>query len=490
MSEPESRIVHMFDLDAMSGRETLEYLRASLDEQIAAEVRQLQALTHLADLHGGLTEERVLAGAESLIDDEAYRRQHHVRVGADGTMPVAEWLSLEIGPLLGISPAAAALMLADVLNLRDRHPKLWAAVQAGTVRFWQAKQITRRTASAELSLDAARSVDEQLAPSVGRLPWARVLRMLDGLIVAADPERAEQRTEAHRRQRFVRRAETVTDGVATVIARVGVGDAIRFDAMLARLSEILADRGDDDPSDVRRSKAFGILASPARALEMLQSAARPEPDEPTDDSPPDGQAPTGCQSHICGTVTVDPDRLLPRSTLVVHISDQSLMSGRGVARVLGGGPVPVGRLRELLADSRITVRPIFNPGQVAPVDCYEIPDPLRAAVLLRDQHEVFPFSGRASAGLDLDHTVPYDHRPGAPPGQTRSDNLGPLARRSHRAKTHGDWQVRQSAPGLFEWTSPYGFKYLVGPHGTIALERLLLECARWRPEPDEYDEVA
>ena len=50
--------------------------------------------------------------------------------------------------------------------------------------------------------------------------------------------------------------------------------------------------------------------------------------------------------------------------------------------------------------------------------------------------------------------------------------------------------MRQRAPGCFEWTSPYGFGYLVGPHGTIAIERAQQEYERWRPGGDEYDEVA
>ncbi len=484
-------MIGMFDLAAASGLEALDYLRASFEAQVAAEVRQLQAIAHLAELHRADSEEAVLAGTAALADDAAHRRQRNQRPGADGAAPIAEWLALEVGPLLGISPVAAALLLADVVNLRDRHPLLWDAVQAGRVRFWQAKQITRRSAAAGLSLQAARSVDEQLAPAVERLPWGRVLSLLEGLIVAADPEGAEARAEAGRGERFVRRARTVTDGVATMIARVGLGDAIHFDAMLNRLAEVLAERGDTDPGELRRAKAFGILATPARALAMLQSAVQPPLDLPAEGEPDaGGRGPTGCAGHVCGTITVDPERLLPRSTLVVHVSDQSLLSGSGVARVPDGCPVPVSRLRELLADSRVTVRPVFQPGQLPAVDCYEIPARLRAAVLLRDPYEVFPFGTRRSAGLDLDHTDPYDHGPGAPPGQTRPGNLGPLSRRAHRAKTHGGWQVQQRAPGFFEWTSPYGFRYLVGPHGTIAIERALHEYERWRPGEDEYDDVA
>ena len=67
----------------------------------------------------------------------------------------------------------------------------------------------------------------------------------------------------------------------------------------------------------------------------------------------------------------------------------------------------------------------------------------------------------------MDHTIAYDHH--APPGtlQTRADNLGPLSRKVHRAKTAGLWRVVQTDPGEYRWTSPHGFAYLVTPDATI-----------------------
>jgi len=86
---------------------------------------------------------------------------------------------------------------------------------------------------------------------------------------------------------------------------------------------------------------------------------------------------------------------------------------------------------------------------------------------------VFPWSTRRSTGLDLDHTTAYrkgtDGTP-PPPGQTRPDNLGPLTRRAHRAKTHGGWQVTQPLPGTYLWRSPLGYRYLVTPSKTWALD--------------------
>jgi hypothetical protein len=89
--------------------------------------------------------------------------------------------------------------------------------------------------------------------------------------------------------------------------------------------------------------------------------------------------------------------------------------------------------------------------------------------------------------MDLDHTeryVPMDY--GGPPGQTRLGNLGPMARPSHRAVTHGSWQKHQPEPGYFLHRSPNGYIYLITNQGTLALGRTDFSAAVWeaaKPKP-------
>jgi hypothetical protein len=49
------------------------------------------------------------------------------------------------------------------------------------------------------------------------------------------------------------------------------------------------------------------------------------------------------------------------------------------------------------------------------------------------------------------------------PGRTSAANLGHLCRRHHRLKTDGGFRLRQIAPGLLEWITPTGHRYLVRP---------------------------
>ncbi|MBK8460066.1 MAG: hypothetical protein IPL43_07655 [Micropruina sp.] len=411
------------------GRRLAEGLRAAQGALIAAEIAKVSIVAQLADWHR--------------VDEAAAERgvERVIAGGADGTTGVGEFLALELGPLLGISPTSAALLIADTLNLRDRHPELWQAVLDGTVRTWQAQAITRRAAAAGISGLAAQWLDAQVTPFVDRLPWGRLLRFLDGMIAEADPERAAERTAKQRSDREVRLIHH-QEATTTVLARVDLADGVSLDGTLARIASILAEHGDAESLDVRRAKALGIVADPARALALLD--------------------PDGDHSARRG------GSLLPTSQLIVHIAAESLASEYGVARVIAGQDqcaINVTQLAAILRDTRVVVRPVIDLNDAPAVDSYEIPRLLRQAVIARNPYDVFPFSTRLSTGCDLDHTVPFrDDRSHVP--RTRLGNLAPLSRRPHRAKTHAGWRVRQPRSGVFEWTSPLGYAYVVDALGT------------------------
>jgi hypothetical protein len=99
--------------------------------------------------------------------------------------------------------------------------------------------------------------------------------LLEATIIEADPLGAEQQAAQAAQERFVRLGRTSEHGLSEhglklIIARATAGDAIWFEATIDRIADILTRRGDDDPIDVRRSKAIGILAPPAQALQLLR----------------------------------------------------------------------------------------------------------------------------------------------------------------------------------------------------------------------------
>ena len=167
----------------------------------------------------------------------------------------------------------------------------------------------------------------------------------------------------------------------------------------------------------------------------------------------------------------------------VHLSEEALAAGTGVARVEDVGPVLLGRLRTLLGGRcRISVKPVIDlPAGHIPVDCYEIPARLCEQLQLRYPADVFPFAAGVSRRTELDHTIPYrSPDKGGPPGQTRIGNLGPHVRRHHRHKTHAGWQVRQPEPGTWLWRSPHRRIYLINATGTHPLGDTEFAQAIWR----------
>ena len=382
---------------------------------------RLELAAHWCDLHP--------AGEDAINVPGGPRAK---RAGADGTPEVDEFAADELGCLLEIHPHAAHNLMADAVNLRHRHPRLWAHLMAGEVLDWVAVKAARLVAAGGLDLARARWVDEVTAAHAGTLPPGRFLALVEAKIIEADPQRAEARAKAAAAERYVRLGQSNELGLKVLIARATAGEVIYLDAVIDRIAKILEARGDTDSLDVRRSKALGILADPARALELLSGA--------------------------------DGARGSQKATLHIHLSAESFATGSGVARMEGVGPITLGQVQSFLRHSNVTVKPVVDLAGGMPADCYEVPAGMREVMQLRSPFEVFPFATRTSRGSEPDHSVPY------PQGETHPDNLGPLGKRRHRLKTHArGWRHRRLGPGVFLWRTPTGYWYRVDQHGTRAL---------------------
>jgi hypothetical protein len=118
-----------------------------------------------------------------------------------------------------------------------------------------------------------------------------------------------------------------------------------------------------------------------------------------------------------------------------------------------------------LQGSTVIVKPVIDlthPEQFKAVDAHDPPETMAEYVRLRDPVCVFPSCQRPSRHCDLDHIEEYlDPDDGGPPGQTHPDNLAPLCRGHHRAKTHGHWDYTQLPDDSYLWTSPTGDIYAV-----------------------------
>ena len=147
--------------------------------------------------------------------------------------------------------------------------------------------------------------------------------------------------------------------------------------------------------------------------------------------------------------------------LYVHVSLADLATHAAGDPVVGEveklGPATLDLIRTWLDDSKARILPVLDLNRTDAVDQHDPPPWMRELVILRDRHCVFPWCGRDARSCDLDHIVAYvPPDEGGPPGQTNPQNLAPLCRRHHRAKTFTGWTYQRARDGTYEWTSPHG----------------------------------
>ena len=245
------------DLVELDAAATLAAAEANEHALITAETRRLRIAGHWADLHPG----------DAVAESRLPGIERPVRLGGEGTPTVAGFAPAELGCVLRISDGAACRLIGDALDLRHRLRLIWAAAAAGHMPAYQARHIA--TATRHLTAEQAGWVDAQLAPSLGAVSWGRLQTLLEAKIIDADPVGAERQAALSAQQRFVRLGRSSEHGLKLIIARANAGDAIWFKATIDRIADILARQGDTDSVEVRRSKAIGILAQPAHALDLL-----------------------------------------------------------------------------------------------------------------------------------------------------------------------------------------------------------------------------
>jgi hypothetical protein len=327
-------------------------------------------------------------------------------------------------------------------------------------------------------------------------------------VVAVDPAGHDARRRAQESERFVRATRSDAAGLRMLCARTTAGDVARLDAMIGHLAQLLAAAGDDDDLQRRRAKALGLLANPALACVYLAdhrpaldpvSAPRVAAESPEGgvasevESEQEHTAEPVAAARVLGEAlrslgAAVVARLRPRAVLYLHLAEEAVAGtpqerrpASQVVRTEGLGAATREQLREWLGTDPVVVTPVIDLHGQEPVDAYEVPHHLRDAMVLAHPFEVFPWGTTAARArsVDADHTRPWTSTDdGGPPGQTRLDNLGPLARGHHRAKTFGGFVCHQPLPGLYLWRTPTGHWFRVDHTGTTALGRRIPDLVR------------
>jgi hypothetical protein len=405
------------------------------------------------------------------------KRDPMVTPGGDGTPTLREHAIPELAMARETHPATTRALIADALDLAHRLPRTWAIVQAGECEPWVARKVA--VISRPLLSEQVDRVDRAVAKAIRGHAPSTVLEIARAKVIEADPETHRAERERSRHQRYVRLSRTDEHGYRHVIAKVTAGDAAWIDAMLDRVADILATTmGHDHNHDELRSIAMGWLARPVDLLKLLLEHTETDPDpgpDPVTDEP--GQ-PAWASDHfaetvdkLCALPARRLARLRNRGRLFVHLTDETLRTGNGVARVEGVGPIDVRQLHEVLGHADVTVTPVLDLRRRRRVDAYEHPEDIKDHVWTQTGGDCFPFSPRTATRdhVDYDHAIPYDDT--GPPGQTGPHNSGPLRRRHHRAKTFGGFTARVAGPGRHLWRTPHGQAFLVDHTGTTRLTR-------------------
>jgi len=218
-----------------------------------------------------------------------------------------------------------------------------------------------------------------------------------------------------------------------------------------------------------------------RAAPATPAQTEPAPDSASTDTDPTEAAPTAVVPMPVPASTTPSSTAARRSCtrcagrpgaeVNLTIAASTLLGLDDAPADLDGyGPIDAVRARAL-ADGGIWRRIITDPatGQVLDVgrQRYRPPAALAEFVRTRDGTCAAPGCTVPACGCDLDHTQEFHPQPGADPdaplGRTDADNLGPLCHRHHRLKTDGGFRLRQIQPGLFEWITPTGHRYLTRP---------------------------
>ncbi len=411
----------------------LRRAEACLRRRRAADVEQLAVAYEWAVSHRRTIHVHTAAAAGERAQDKDVRE-----IGAI-SLPVWEYAPAELAVVLELHPLACQRLMADAVDLRARLPHTWAAVRSLELEAWVARKIA--AATRELDAEQAGWVDDQIVRSVRSLSAGRLLSLVQARVEAADSAAADARAAEAAQRRLVHLSRETEHGTRSIFARCDAVDATRFFETCDKLARFLAaheDGQDRETLDQLRARAVGILADPQAALDVLAG-------------------------H-------DPRR--GKSVVYVHTTPEQLaaITDRTVARIEDIGPATRGMLRDFLGHDHITLRPVIDLADDPPADCYEIPAETAERLHLAMPADVFPYAPSLARRLDGDHTAEYDFGDEGrdpPPGQTRVTNLGKMARRHHRIKTHAtDWHVEQLPGHRYLWTTPHGRCLLVDRQGT------------------------
>lgn len=372
-------------------------------------------------------------------------------------------------------------------------------LQAGRIDPGRARAIA--DSLADVGWQVAMAVEDHVLPGAPERTAGQLRRDIARALIAVDPAEAEARAERRRAQRRVTRPRALPDEVAAMTIQGPASEVLALDQALQASAKAARRAGDPRTVDQLRFDALAAVGSealvtghlgPKRLNLPLATSDGRSPEVhvtiPISQLVPEGVADgdggdeagvlrrmltappapiPGCSCRSNGRSPARPEGGNSLEAPWYRASESVIDTGPSLHReavpcLSGYGPITPATARALAAGG-IWRRLVTDPVSDQLLDLgharYRPSTALADHVRARDDSCVRPGCPAPARECQLDHTQPWDHADPGEGGPTSPRNLGPLCHRDHQTKTHGDFQLRQSAPGIFEWQTPTGHRY-------------------------------
>jgi hypothetical protein len=307
-------------------------------------------------------------------------------------------------------------------NLRERLPDVWSALHRGIVDLPRARVICDQTI--HLPREEARRVADTALLTAPALTTGQLRARIQRLVIAIDPVSARDRYERRLEERRVV-LDAGEDGTANLHGlHLPAADANAAMRRINRLARATKTKGDPRTIDQIRADVL---------LDLLASRRQNGRD----------------RDRGVVDIRVDLDTLA------------GLDENPGL--IPGWGPVIADIARKIVREQdesewRITITD-QNGLPIGVTTTNRRPTTTqRRHVEARNPTCVFPGCRMPAGQSDLDHEHPWSET-----HLTPSIGLEPLCRHDHVNRHQRHWTLRQVEPGVYEWVSPLGHKYLRRP---------------------------
>jgi hypothetical protein len=373
----------------------------------------------------------------------------------------------DLAAALKVGEGSARKLVSTAAGFR-RLPGTFAALLAGRISYPKALRILEATAG--LSDDAARAVEDLVLPRAGSRTYAAHSDAVARAVVKVDPAGWKKRREERLADvALVRLVEG--DGVASILARNV--DAVEADVLWTAADTYARHaKADGDPRNLDALRVAFLVdaakaylagaplvgaprgeATPPRGGCSTRPRVTPQPRVTPCATPSrHGMPATPASRHgMPATPATPPSRhgmpavvnvIVPLAAAVGASDEPGVLVGTGE-------PLPADAVADLL-DQEVKVRFALTDagGNLVGISTklHDPPTLMRVFIALRDLTLRVPGgSSTPVAGQDLDHLDPA--------GPTAPSNLHAPSRGWHRAKTYGHWTVAGNANGTITWTS-------------------------------------